>query len=86
MSISVDGLPQLVDATGRPVRADKRGAISGHAADVLERLGIDQQDWLRHMKPRKQRRQVALGALAKVKAFAEATGRAWVSGQRAWFA
>lgn len=35
------------------------------------------------MKPRKQRRPVALGALTEVKAFAEATGRAWVSGQRA---
>lgn len=77
---------QLVDATGRVVRADKRGVISGHAADVLERLGIDQQAWLRHMKPRKQRRPVALGALTKVKAFAEATGRSWVSGQRAWLA
>lgn len=34
---------QLVDMTGRIVWGDKRGAISGHAADVLDRLGIDQQ-------------------------------------------
>jgi len=78
-------MQDLTLVTHQAVRADKRGAISGHAADVLERLGIDQQAWLRHMKPRKQRRPVALGALAKVRAFAEATGRAWVSGQRAWF-
>ena len=76
---------QLVDATGRAVRTDKRGAISGHAADVLERLGIDQQAWLRHMTPRKQRRPVALGAFVRVKAFTEATGRAWVAGQSTWF-
>lgn len=76
---------QLVDATGRAVRADKRGVISGQAADVLDRLGIDQQAWLGHMKPRKQRQPVALGSLARMKAFAGATGRAWVSGQNAGF-
>lgn len=76
---------QLVDATGRAVRTDKRGAISGQAAEVLERLGIDRQAWLRHMKPRKQRQPLALGSLSKVRAFAEATGRAWVSGQNTGF-
>lgn len=76
---------QLVDATGRALRTDKRGAIAGQAAEVLERLGVDQQAWLRHMTPRKQRQPLALGSLAKVKAFAEATGRAWVSGQNAGF-
>ncbi|MEQ3634771.1 transposase [Alcanivorax sp.] len=72
---------QLVDATGRAVREGKRGAISGEAADVLTRLGIDQHAWLRHMRLRKQRQPLALGALVRVKAFAAATGRAWIAGQ-----
>jgi len=71
----------LVDATGRALRADKRGAIDCRAAGILERLGIDETSWLKHMAPRKQRAPLAVGSLAKVKAFAEATGRRWVAGQ-----
>ncbi|KZZ30394.1 hypothetical protein A3754_21260 [Alcanivorax sp. HI0083] len=71
----------LVDATGRAVRADKRGAIDGAAANILERMGIDERAWLKHMGPRKRRAPLALGPIAKVKAFAEATGRRWIAGQ-----
>lgn len=71
----------LVDSTGRAVRADKRGAISERAAGMLDRLGIDERAWLRHMQPRKQRLPVAVGSLERLKAFAVATGRKWVAGQ-----
>ncbi|TVV41817.1 transposase [Thalassolituus sp. C2-1] len=36
---------ELVDATGRIIRKDKRGAISSTSASVLERLGINQDQW-----------------------------------------
>ena len=74
---------ELVDATGRALRSDKRGAIEGGAAGILDRLGVDQTTWLKHMRPRKQRVPLAIGPLAKVKAFAEATGRRWIAGQNA---
>ena len=74
---------ELVDATGRALRSDKRGAIEGGAAGILDRLGVDQATWLKHMRPRKQRAPLAIGPLAKVKAFAEATGRRWIAGQNA---
>jgi len=74
---------ELVDATGRALRADKRGAIDGSAASILDRLGVDQTVWLEHMVPRKQRAPLAIGPLAKVRAFAEATGRRWIAGQKA---
>ena len=74
---------ELVDATGRALRADKRGAIDGSAASILDRLGVDQTVWLEHMAPRKQRAPLAIGPLAKVRAFAEATGRRWIAGQKA---
>ncbi|MED5238242.1 MAG: transposase [Pseudomonadota bacterium] len=74
---------ELVGATGRALRSDKRGAIDGSAADILDRLGLDQKVWLQHMAPRKQRAPLAVGSLAKVRAFAEATGRRWIAGQRA---
>lgn len=71
----------LVDSTGRAVRADKRGAISERAAGILNRLGIDERAWLRHMQPRKQRLPVAVGSLEKLKSYAASTGRKWVAGQ-----
>lgn len=73
---------ELVDATGKALRSDKRGVIDGSAAGILDRLGVDQRIWLQHMAPRKQRTPLAIGALAKVKAFAEATGRCWIAGQK----
>lgn len=72
---------ELVDSTGRAVRADKRGAISERAAGILNRLGIDERAWLRHMRPRKQRLPAAVGSLERLKAYAASTGRKWVSGQ-----
>ena len=72
---------ELVDSTGRAVRDDKRGAISAHAAGVLGRLGIDEKVWLAHMRPRRQRQPIALGALDKMKEYAQITGRKWIAGQ-----
>jgi len=72
---------ELVDSTGRAVRNDKRGAISGQAMKILDRLGIDEKDWLSHMRPRKQRHPVAVGALARLREYAQETGRKWVAGQ-----
>ena len=72
---------ELVDSTGRAVRDDKRGAISAHAAGVLDRLGIDEKAWLAHMKPNQQRNHIALGALDKLKEYAQMTGRKWIAGQ-----
>ena len=72
---------ELVDSTGRAVRAKKRGAISAQAAGVLDRLGIDERAWLAHMRPKMQRQPVALGAMDKLKAYAQMTGRKWIAGQ-----
>jgi REP element-mobilizing transposase RayT len=72
---------ELVDSTGRAMRADKRGAITERAAGILDRLGIDERAWLRHMQPRKQRLPVAVGSLERLKAYAASTGRKWVAGQ-----
>ena len=72
---------ELVDATGRALRSDKRGATDVSAAGILDRLGADQTVWLEHMAPRKQRAPLAIGPLVKVRAFAEATGRRWIAGQ-----
>jgi REP element-mobilizing transposase RayT len=72
---------ELVDSTGRAIRNDKRGAISSQAAGILDRLGIDEKTWFAHMKPRKRRQPIAIGALEKIKEYAQKTGRQWVAGQ-----
>ena len=72
---------ELVDSTGRALRDDRRGAISTQAASVLDRLGIDENAWLAHMKPGKRRHPIAIGAFEKIKKYAKNTGRQWVAGQ-----
>ncbi|MCA6062931.1 transposase [Thalassolituus marinus] len=37
---------ELVDATGRIIRDDKRGFISDSSAQILDRLGLDEDRWL----------------------------------------
>ena len=65
----------LVDWTGRAVRHGKRGAISAQAPPVLSRLGIDEAAWLSHMRPRRNRVLVAIGAAARITDFLRHTGR-----------
>jgi len=72
---------ELVESTGRLVRGGKRGAISSQAANILERVGIDERAWRAHMKLRRQCQPVALRALPRLIEYARATGRCWVSNQ-----
>lgn len=44
--MGVDAYLQLVDAMGRIVRGDKRGAIPPDARPILERLGLDSTSWV----------------------------------------
>lgn len=73
---------ELVDQTGRALREDKRGAIPSHALPVFQRLGIDPDTWMRHMRPRRNHQLQALGAEPAMRRFAEAVGRNWLWGIR----
>ena len=37
---------QIQSATGRELRADKRGAIPDHLAPIMERLGLNRLNWV----------------------------------------
>lgn len=39
---------ELVDYTGRCVRADKRGAIPDHIPPILQRLNIETEEWVKN--------------------------------------
>ena len=45
----------LVDMTGRIIREDKHGAISIHLPPILERLGLDSENWLENATQFEQR-------------------------------
>jgi len=47
LSLSEAEYLSLVDFTGRQLRADKRGAISGPPPAVLGRLGYRPENWIR---------------------------------------
>jgi hypothetical protein len=71
---------ELVDQTGRALREDKRGGIPSDALPVFQRLGIDPDTWMRHMRPPLNHQLQALGAEPAMRRFAEAVGRAWLWG------
>jgi REP element-mobilizing transposase RayT len=51
----------LVDWTGRAIRADKRGHIADSLAPILQRLGLDDDKWLRQVKLFRHRGIRAIG-------------------------
>jgi hypothetical protein len=69
---------EVVDWTGRAMRDDKRGAIAGKLLPILSRLQIPPDAWLRYMRPRINRRLVAIGHRERLRSYAAATGRKWV--------
>ncbi len=76
---TLNGYLQLVDWTGRVIRKDKRGSIPADTPPILERIGIDPDEWLKTMRWNNRFRR-AVGKLASLKAYARNTGRHWVQG------
>ena len=70
---------ELVDWSGRVVRADKRGAIAEGIPPILDRLGIDSDEWLKTMTWNNRFYQ-AVGRLKAMKAFAVKAGQKWLQG------
>ncbi len=77
------GYVALVDATGRVVREDKRGALSSEATYLLGALGIDAERWMLAASESRRPLQRALGAPGRLQALAARVGQRWLHGQRA---
>jgi len=73
---------ELVDQTGRSLREDKRGAIPASAQPVFQRLGIDPDAWMHHMRPKPNHQLQALGGAEAMRRYAAALGRRWLWGLR----
>lgn len=70
---------ELVDWSGRAVRADKKGSIPKSTPPILARLEIDSSEWLQTMS-RNNRFYRAAGGLKAMKAYALRTGQQWFQG------
>lgn len=77
------GYVALVDATGRLVREDKPGALTGDATGLLATLGLDADRWVLVALESRRPLQRALGAPGRLRAFAARVGQRWLHGQRA---
>jgi hypothetical protein len=71
---------QLVDWTGRAVRADKSGAIDADLPPIFERLKVDPQRWTRMMRPRGNVFGRAIGRLERMRMYAKALKQSRVRG------
>jgi REP element-mobilizing transposase RayT len=73
---------ELVDWTGRVIRADKRGAIDARLPPILQRLNIDEEAWRQAMRPRGNVFGRAMGRLNHLRLHANTLGQSWVRGLR----
>lgn len=70
---------ELVDWSGRNIRADKRGSIAGSHPRLLRSLGLESDDWLILASRFGKDYQGAVGSLEELASFASHTGRRWIA-------
>jgi REP element-mobilizing transposase RayT len=70
----------LVDWTGRAMRADKRGAIPDTLPPILARLNIAPDHWLNYMQPAGNVFTHAIGRTQQLKTYALSLGQMWLHG------
>ncbi|WP_298941324.1 hypothetical protein [uncultured Psychromonas sp.] len=70
---------ELVDWSGRIIREDKRGAISGSRPRLLSTLGLDDDTWLSLASRFGKDYHGAVGSLEALAAYASHTGKRWIA-------
>lgn len=70
----------LVDWTGRAIRDDKRGAIPFHVQAILEKLGVNETNWVGNTQHFGSRFQRALGRAKQIRKLADRTESKWING------
>ncbi|PKG82034.1 hypothetical protein CXF85_16035 [Colwellia sp. 75C3] len=73
---------QLVEETGKVIRADKRGYIDESAYPILQQLGITGDDWLDLAQHFGKQYHQAVGSIKALSAFAAHTNKKWIGGHR----
>ena len=72
---------ELVDWSGRVIRADKRGAIDSRLPPILMRLGIDEEEWHKAMQPKGAHQfSRAMGRCDAMREHAKRLAIKWIKG------
>ena len=70
----------LVDWSGRAILENKRGYIPNNTPPILLRLGIDEKDWINHIRYFERQFPTVAGNIDKLRKLAEQTSRRWIKG------
>jgi hypothetical protein len=71
---------ELVDRSGRMVRAHKRGVIDSDLEPILERIGARAEEWVNTVTRFEDKFGLAAGLLSNLRDFAQRLGRRWFVG------
>ena len=71
---------KLIDWTGRAIRDDKKGSIPLDLAPILERLNINEEEWLNNVKYFGLRFKRVIGSIEQLRRFSEHMGLRWCHG------
>jgi REP element-mobilizing transposase RayT len=81
IGFSLSDYLELVDWAGRAIREDKRGAIPSDAPPILQRLGLDTQRYLVHLRGHAETEKPAmLGHMDQIREAARSLGRCFIKG------
>jgi len=70
----------LVDKSGRMIRADRRGAIDAELAPILMRIGAKPEAWIETISRFGTKFRLAAGLLSNLRSFALKLGQRWLTG------
>jgi hypothetical protein len=68
----------LVDWTGRAIRKDKPGTIPDHIQPILQRLGVNEDNWVGNTQHFGSRFYRALGRINRIRKLAFRTEQQWI--------
>jgi REP element-mobilizing transposase RayT len=71
---------ELIDWTGRAVRDDKKGAIPDHIAPILERLQLNEREWLTNVTHFGSRFYKVVGKIEAIRCFSQQLKQSWLQG------
>jgi hypothetical protein len=82
IAFSLQDYCELVDTTGRIIRADKAGSISSAHSPILSRLGLSEEQWVTLTTEFEQHFCYAVGAEHMMKEFKIHTHRKRIGGMK----
>jgi len=71
----------LIDWTGRQLRCDKKGAIPSHIKPILQRLDLNENQWIPSVQQYRNRFHVMVVKLSFLQDFAKRLNRFWFKGK-----